>query len=383
MKKIFFMLSLFMMATTLNAQITNPAPYCNGSFDDMDGFLVDDAINSVSIGTLTNITNAQYAAPHYVFYNNLAAPSLTKGTSYNLTVKFDVKGGCGYGVWIDYNQNNTFETTEKVAGSTSGNSLDITTNTTITQSVMIPATATSGNTRMRVRIVEDDTYNMNNNYVIAACNASTSATDVMDWGETEDYIVNIAGSTTPTPVVNTSSATSVTSTTATLNGTVNANTTTCSVSFEYGTTTAYGSTKVATPASITGSIATNASAQITNLIPNTLYHYRIKVVSGSTNYFGNDLTFNTLSTNIEERNEPKSIEIFPNPASEVLNIRQFSNENLTIRIVDIIGQTLLTETLNSNLHQLSISNLNNGIYFIELIKNKKIVERHKLVKSAK
>lgn len=379
----FFMLSFFIMATTLNAQITNPAPYCIANFDDMEGFLVDDAINSVSIGTLTNATNAQYAAPHYIFYNNLAAPSLTKGTSYTLTVKFDVKGGCGYGVWIDYNQNNTFDANEKVAGTTSGNSLDITTNTTITQSVMIPATATTGNTRMRVRIVEDDTYNMDNNYVIAACNASTSATDVMDWGETEDYIVNIVGSTTPTPVVNTTAASAVTSTTATLNGNVNANNTTCTVSFEYGTTTAYGSTKVATPASVSGSTATNISAQVTGLTPNTLYHYRVKVVSGGTNYFGSDLTFNTLTTDIDENNDSELIKIFPNPANEVLNIRQFSNEKMTIRIVDIIGQTILTQTLTSNQNQLSISNLNDGIYFIELIKDGKIVKQHKLVKSAK
>lgn len=380
MKKMFFMLSLFVMATTLNAQITNPAPYCNGSFDDMDGFLVEDAINSVSIGTLTNATNAQYAAPHYVFYNNLTAPTLTKGSSYTLTVKFDVKGGCGYGVWIDYNQNNTFEATEKVAGSTSGNSLDITTNTTITQSVVIPATATTGNTRMRVRIVEDDTYNMDNNYVIAACNASTSTTDVMDWGETEDYIVNIAGGSTTTPVVNTTAASAIGATTATLNGSVNANGgSSCAVSFEYGLTTSYGLTAPASPSTITGSTATAVSASLSGILANMIFHYRVKVVSNSTTYYGNDMTFTTLSSSIAENENKNLFMVYPNPANSSITVNHQLGENVTVNIVDVLGKIVLS----SDQRQISISSISDGIYMIQLIKDGKIVEQHKLVKSAK
>ncbi len=379
----FFLLTIIIMATTLNAQITNPAPYCVATFDDMEGFPVADAINSVSIGTLTNATNGQYAAPHYVFYNNLAAPSLTKGTSYTLTVKFDVKGGCGYGVWIDYNQNNTFEANEKVAGTTSGNSLDISSNTTITQSVTIPATATTGNTRMRVRIVEDDYYNMDNNYVIAACNASTSADDVMDWGETEDYVVNITGGSTTTPVVNTTAASSVTSTTATVNGNVNANNTTCTVSFEYGTTTSYGSTKAATPASVTGTTATNITAQLTGLTPNTLYHYRIKVVAGSTTYFGSDQTFNTLTTGLQENSSEITTEIFPNPSKDIININRSSSDKINVQIIDILGQTVLSQTITSNQSQLCISDLKDGLYFLQLVQDGNVINQIKFVKSGK
>ncbi|HTO16313.1 MAG TPA: T9SS type A sorting domain-containing protein [Edaphocola sp.] len=48
---------------------------------------------------------------------------------------------------------------------------------------------------MRIRIVEDDDYTFGpNGYSIQPCNASTSATDVMDWGETEDYTINIVSS---------------------------------------------------------------------------------------------------------------------------------------------------------------------------------------------
>jgi len=181
----------------LSAQITNPAPYCAADFDDMQGFLVPDAINIVSFGTLTNTTNAQYAAPHYVFYNNLSVPDFTKGNTYTLSVSFNALGGCGYGVWIDYNHDNTFDASEKVSGTLSGDCLPVGGECTINETITIPSTALAGNIRMRVRIVEDDNYTLGaNGYSIAACNASTSDTDVMDWGETEDYTINITGGTT-------------------------------------------------------------------------------------------------------------------------------------------------------------------------------------------
>ncbi len=183
----------------LSAQITSPAPYCVADFDDMQGFPVPDAINIVSFGTLTNTTNAQYAAPHYVFYNNLAVPDFTKGNTYTLSVSFNALGGCGYGVWIDYNHDNAFDASEKVSGTLAGDCLPVGGSCSITENVTIPSSALTGNTRMRVRIVEDDNYTMGSNgYSIAACNASTSDTDVMDWGETEDYTINITGGTTGT-----------------------------------------------------------------------------------------------------------------------------------------------------------------------------------------
>lgn len=194
MKKTTLLTILALAATSIHlfAQTTAPAPYCVATFDD-DPFLVDDAIKSVAFGTLNNVTNAQYAAPHYVFYNNLAVPNFVKGSSGNtLKVVFDVKGGAGYGIWIDYNQNNVFEPSEKVSGTPIATSLDLTSNTTITESLTIPASAATGQTRMRVRIVEDDDFTFGpNGYAILPCNLSASAFDEMDWGETEDYTINI------------------------------------------------------------------------------------------------------------------------------------------------------------------------------------------------
>ena len=193
MKIITFLVSLFMVSVAQNAaaQITSPAPYCVATFDD-EFFNVPNAINTVSFGTLSNATNAQSAAPHYIFYNNLPVANFVKGTAYTLTVNFEVNGGCGYGVWIDYNKNNIFEVSEKVSGTPVGESLDFDPNSTITQSVTIPTTAATGQTRMRIRIVEDDTFSETNGYATLPCNASASSDDVMNSGETEDYTINIS-----------------------------------------------------------------------------------------------------------------------------------------------------------------------------------------------
>jgi hypothetical protein len=188
-------LSALFLLLKANAQTTSPAPYCAADFDDMQGSPVADAIHKVSFGMLTNSSNAQFAAPHYVFYNNLAVPNFLKGNTYTLTVVFDVHGAAGYGVWIDYNQNNLFEAAEKVAGSAGTAFLTLSPNTSVSQNIAIPASALPGSTRMRIRIVEDDGYTGANGASIMACNTSTAAADVMDWGETEDYTINITQST--------------------------------------------------------------------------------------------------------------------------------------------------------------------------------------------
>jgi len=172
------------------AQNTSPAPYCVASFDDNPNN-VQDYIKSVSISTLSNITNAQFPFPHYVLYDNLPAPDAIPGLAYNLAITFNVIGNCGYGVWIDFNHNNVFDAPEKVAGTVGTNPMIISTNTTISNLVSIPITAIIGSTRMRVRLVEDSLYTNTNGFNINPCNTGTTEAEVMNFGETEDYIIHV------------------------------------------------------------------------------------------------------------------------------------------------------------------------------------------------
>lgn len=95
----------------------------------------------------------------------------------------------------------------------------------------------------------------------------------------------------PTPTVTTGSATSVSSGTATLNGTVNPNGITIYY-FEYGTTTDYGSTTTEMDAG-SGTDDTPFSADLTGLTAGTIYHFRLVATNSAGTSYGNDATFTT------------------------------------------------------------------------------------------
>jgi hypothetical protein len=96
------------------------------------------------------------------------------------------------------------------------------------------------------------------------------------------------------PVLGTSSATAVTSATATLSGSVNPESSPTSYYFEYGTSTAYGS-KMPTAATTVGSGngATPVSQNLTGLVEGTTYHYRLVAMSPEGTSTGEDMTFET------------------------------------------------------------------------------------------
>jgi phosphodiesterase/alkaline phosphatase D-like protein len=93
------------------------------------------------------------------------------------------------------------------------------------------------------------------------------------------------------PAAVTGPATATSGTTGTLSGTVTANGETTTVTFEIGTTTAYGSMYAATPGTVTGSTPTSVSADVFELQPNTLYHYRVVASNASGTSYGADMTF--------------------------------------------------------------------------------------------
>lgn len=99
----------------------------------------------------------------------------------------------------------------------------------------------------------------------------------------------------PAPSAATGTATSVTDSTAILNGSVNANSGNVSVVFEYGLTTSYGTSATVDQNPVTGNITIPVSATVSGLLPTSTYHYRVVATNGTTTVFGYDATFTTLS----------------------------------------------------------------------------------------
>ena len=99
--------------------------------------------------------------------------------------------------------------------------------------------------------------------------------------------------TTP-PTVASAAATSITPTSATLNGTVNPNGQATGYYFEYGTTAAYGFQTVSASAGA-GTTNVPATSNVTGLQPGTAYHYRLVAVSAGGTSLGSDQTLTTTA----------------------------------------------------------------------------------------
>ena len=151
---------------------------------------LDEDILRVTVGTLNNTSTCTTLAPgagsirnrysNYTGYTGApAAPNLVAGDNVPFSVQVGTCGGNfnhNTAIFIDFNQDgDLIDAGERVfvtTANTNGPGV-------ITGNLVIPATATLGNTRMRVINVETTLPGS-----IAPCATYT-------WGETEDYIVNI------------------------------------------------------------------------------------------------------------------------------------------------------------------------------------------------
>ncbi|MCX6260507.1 MAG: TonB-dependent receptor plug domain-containing protein [Bacteroidia bacterium] len=93
------------------------------------------------------------------------------------------------------------------------------------------------------------------------------------------------------PVAKTNAATNSSPRTAQLNGIVNARGLSTVVTFEYGTTTSYGTVITAAQSPVTGLTSARVSANVTDLKAGTNYHCRIVTTNDIGTNYGEDVTF--------------------------------------------------------------------------------------------
>jgi hypothetical protein len=117
------------------------------------------------------------------------------------------------------------------------------------------------------------------------------AAAVQDPTMVDSLLITITGQSAQAPLVTTTAATNIGTTTAQINGTINANNYSTAASFEWGLTTAYGNTATATPGTVTGSTTTAVLANLSGLTNMTTYHFRCKGVNSGGTAYGADMTF--------------------------------------------------------------------------------------------
>jgi len=154
----------------------------------------DESIGRVQIGT---INNASTGGTGYTDFTSIST-NLAKGASTTITVTPAWTGSAyaeGYAVWIDYNNDKDFADAGELVWSNAAVST-----TPVSGSFIVSATAITGATRMRV--------SMKYNGIPTACEA-------FDYGQVEDYTVNLTTGDVTAPTAPTNLAASGTTQTTT------------------------------------------------------------------------------------------------------------------------------------------------------------------------
>lgn len=226
----------------------------------------DEYISKVQLGSINNSSGAQNYSDFTSKSTNLSA-----GENYTITITPKWKGtkyNEGYAVWIDYNNDGDFNDAGELVFSKSPSK-----STTVSGSFTVPAGVVTGATRMRVA--------MKYNGVPTACGS-------FDYGEVEDYTVNISsGSGVDTQAPSAPSglqASDIAQTSLTLSWTA---------STDNVGVTGYD---VYSGSTLLGSVA-STSANVTGLAPNTTYSYSVKAkdAAGNVSASSNTISVKTLS----------------------------------------------------------------------------------------
>ena len=157
--------------------------YCTSAPTSVDG----NGITNVQIG-LTNFPSTVTVAP---FYNDFTSTpvDMTQGITNNVQISYDTGFGYSYpyAIFIDANDDFTFDASEIVTTGTVSNNPAI---QTVNASFVMPGTIPLGNHRMRI-VTADSAFDAPNPF-----NPCYSGT----WGETLDFTVNIVASSCTPPV---------------------------------------------------------------------------------------------------------------------------------------------------------------------------------------
>jgi len=188
---LFFILAAFHQL--LNAQINNPAPYCNGgastgvcnqpgpsnsSNNGINDFINDFNTCGANTDIVNNNSGCNGLANNYIYYNTTNPLVVAPGQIITCNIRSGITFAQGFAIFIDWNQNGTFDVpAERVAATSNAPAASTWTTLTFT----IPLNQALGNYRMRVR-----------------CSFAQGGTTILPCGqqsfsETEDYNLTVVG----------------------------------------------------------------------------------------------------------------------------------------------------------------------------------------------
>jgi len=79
-------------------------------------------------------------------------------------------------------------------------------------------------------------------------------------------------------------------------------------------------------------------------------------------------------------NNPKNINVYPNPLVDYINISNLTIKNATFKLIDIQGRTISTKQIDSENSQIYVGDLANGLYLVTIEDNGQIIYSNKFIK---
>jgi len=322
--------------TALNGCVCTPAYTTGVGLNDMMSNI------AITGTTLSNNTGNSTTAPSYNYYTgqpNYTA-TLVEGTTYDVVVTVGSGGAQGVAIWIDLNDNLTFEASERV-GFTATN---IAASATGTIQILIPCNAPAGLHRMRIRNVFNTAGNL-----IDPCSSYT-------YGEGEDYDVTIAELATPTGDA-TQAITAATAADATIEDLV-----------VVGTGVKWFATEA-------DALANTNQLPAGSLITDGTTYYAVSS-AGTCNSAA--LAVTAVVTLSVDGFDNANFKYYPNPVTDVLTV-SYSNTISEVVVYNLLGQQVLAVKSNATQTQVDLSSLTTGTYMVritseELVKTVKVVK---------
>lgn len=115
-------------------------------------------------------------------------------------------------------------------------------------------------------------------------------------------------------------------------------------------------------------------------MPNDTLYGWFYVKSGSTSFTVFSYAFNMGNTSIPESFLCNSFSIFPNPASDELNISGAFQGDYQLTICDITGNLIYTDSFSGNQIKVNTQKLNSGMYLLQ-VTDKKGMSSQKFIKN--
>jgi hypothetical protein len=123
----------------------------------------------------------------------------------------------------------------------------------------------------------------------------------------------------------------------------------------------------------------NLVQSVTPLNSDTTFSIFVPEISTELNRYS--LVFNNVVTTISSFPLSKSINVYPTPAKDILNVDySFKDMEVKVMIVDMLGNEILHEQLRNQHSSFNIQNLSSGVYFVKLMNGNECLGLRKWMK---